>query len=355
MSLDRFADWKARADERDLHETALKYGAVLKRAGREWVGPCPECGGKDRFSVNQGKHKWHCRGHGGGHGAISMVAHIAGLSFIEACEALTGEPNPSGERARPLTEAEKAERNRQRLANEARAAARAAEEAAHREDTREAAAALWAASLPVAGTLAQGYLERRGIRLDEWPDVLRFHPALAYPGLRDRLPVLICRVDDVCGELTAVWRIYLGADGRKAAVPADPGAKLGLGPAARGAVRIGGFGRKVAIAEGVESALGYWLMTGRKIPAWAALSTAGMVGFEVPLGVEHVVIAPDGDAPMKRDHGDFVPALPAGRRAAHALHARLMTEHIGCTIAAEPPAGQDYNDLWNDLQRESVA
>ncbi len=89
-----FDDWKQRADETDPLEAAAKYGAVLKRAGREHVGPCPFCNGRDRFSLNLQRHKWNCRGHGGGHGAVSMVMHIAGLTFLQACEELTGEPNP---------------------------------------------------------------------------------------------------------------------------------------------------------------------------------------------------------------------------------------------------------------------
>jgi phage/plasmid primase-like uncharacterized protein len=40
------------AREIDILEIAQRYGA-LKRAGTsESVGPCPVCGGKDRFSVH---------------------------------------------------------------------------------------------------------------------------------------------------------------------------------------------------------------------------------------------------------------------------------------------------------------
>ena len=349
MSRDLFEDWRYRADQADLLETAVRYGASLKRAGRESVGPCPACGGNDRFAIHPLKHKWHCRGHGGGHGAISLAMHLGGLSFAQACEELTGEPNPSGQKAKPLTEEQRAARNRARLENEARAAARKAQEAAYQEDTREAAAAIWNASQPIGGTLAQTYLNFRGIVLDDYPPVLRFHPALSYPGKPKTYPVLVARVDDVSGALTAIWRIYLRADGRKADVD-NP--KLGLGPAAGGAVRIDGMRRKIAIAEGIESALGYWLLTDRRTPCWAALSTSGLVGFEAPLGVDHVVIVPDGDRPCKRQGNDFVPAVPAGRKAAEALRARLLAEGIAVTVAAQPEPGADYLDLYNASRRE---
>ena len=41
-------------------------GAVLKRQGTEHVGPCPHCGGRDRFSIHPGRGKGNCRGAAGG-------------------------------------------------------------------------------------------------------------------------------------------------------------------------------------------------------------------------------------------------------------------------------------------------
>lgn len=348
--IDRFEDWKHRADQCDLHETAVRYGAVLKRAGREWIGPCPHCGGRDRFSVNQQRHKWFCRGHGGGHGAISMTMHLAGLSFLGACESLTGEPSPSGAKAKPLSEEEKAARNRARLEAEARQRAREAEEQAYQDDTREAAQAIWDASQPIVDTVAETYLRSRGLGMDEYPGVLRFHPALPYPGKTMRYPVLVARVDDVTGNLTAIWRIFLREDGRKADVE-NP--KLGLGPSAGGAVRLFGIASHVGIAEGVETALAARLLTGGKIPVWSGLSTA-VSNVEIPLGVSRVTIFPDGDRPIKRHEGDFIPAVPPGRKAARTLFARLTEEGVRAAVAAEPPPGRDYNDLWLDMLRESA-
>lgn len=350
--LDEFADWKARADQADMLQVAIRHQATLKRCGREHCGPCPTCGGRDRFSISPTKHKWHCRGHGGGHGSIGMVMHIAGLSFLEACEDLTGDPNPSGKKSKPLTEAEKAERHRQRLEAQARQRAREAQEAAYQENTREAAAAIWSASIGLYDTLGAQYLNSRGIPTpDAWPECLRFHPTLPYPGRPGRHPALICRVDDVMGHLTAVWRIYLRAEGRKADVAA---AKLGLGPAGGGAVRIGGVGGRIAVAEGVETALAYWCLTGRKYPCWAALSTSGMQGLEVPLGVGQVVVVPDGDKPLRKKDGVAVESIPAGRKAAQALWVRMVEQGIRCNVAAEPPQGKDYLDLWREHSRENA-
>lgn len=339
--------WVGRARDAELLEQAIRCGAALKRAGCEHTGPCPWCGGTDRFSINPVKAKWHCRGHGGGADAIGMVMHIAGLSFLEAVQDITGEPPPSGN-LKPLSEAEKAERNRQRLESETRQQARKAQELAYQEDTREAAQGVWDASVPIKGTLAETYLRSREIALDEYPDMLRFHPSLPYPGKPKPYPVLVCRVDDVVGNLTAIWRIFLREDGRKADVE---NAKLGLGPSAGGAVRLNGLGPHIGIAEGVETALAAWMLTGRKIPIWSGLSTA-ISGVEIPLGVSRVTIFPDGDRPMRRKGHEYEPAEPAGRKAAQALFARLTEEGIRASIAAEPSVGKDYCDLWLEQMRE---
>lgn len=344
-----FDDWKRRADQCDLLATAVMYGAKLKRAGREHVGPCPACSGSDRFSINPSKNLWNCRGHGGGHGAIGMTMHATGMSFAQACEALTGEPNPTTNRpARPLSEAERAERNRQRLKMEDAQRLRKEQEEAYQENTLGTAVRIISECKSIEGSIAQTYLYGRGIPPFD-TDVLLFHPALPYPGKPKPYPALVCRVDDMSGAVCAAWRIFLRGDGRKADVEQP---KMGIGPAGGGAVRIGGMARKIGLAEGVESALGAWNLIGRKYPVWAALSTSGLVGIELPLGVEHVVIFPDGDASMRKKDGEYVPSVPAGRKAALTLRERLLNEGIGCTIAAEPKAGSDYCDIWNEHAKE---
>ena len=43
-------------------EIAEDHGAKLKKSGRERVGPCPVCGGVDRFAIRPDKNIWNCRG-----------------------------------------------------------------------------------------------------------------------------------------------------------------------------------------------------------------------------------------------------------------------------------------------------
>jgi putative DNA primase/helicase len=341
-----YVDWKDKALSIPLLAVAQMFGAKLKRAGREWTGPCPFCGGTDRFSINPTKGNWFCRGHGGGKSPITLAMHIGNLPWKAAAEQLAG-PCPSGP-ARPLSEAEQAERNRRRLEAEAAQRAREAQQMQRQEDTREAAKAIWDASRSIDGTLAQSYLYGRNIPPFQ-TEVLRFHEGLPYPGKSKLYPALICRVDDMDGELCAIWRIYLRGDGRKADVE---NAKLGLGPAGGGAVRLGGSGSRIGLAEGLESALGAWNVINRQYPVWAALSTSGLVGIELPLSVERVTIFPDGDRPIRKQGEEFIPAVPAGRKAAQSLRDRLAREGLNVVIAPEPSMGRDYLDIWSNVARE---
>jgi CHC2 zinc finger len=75
-----------------VEEVARKTGIErsLKRAGSEFVGPCPRCGGTDRFSINRSKQVWHCRGCRTDTGdVIGLVQHLEGCDFRGAVEWLT--------------------------------------------------------------------------------------------------------------------------------------------------------------------------------------------------------------------------------------------------------------------------
>lgn len=342
-----FDDWKAKANDCGLLETALHYGAVLRRVGGEQVGPCPACGGKDRFSVNEGQGVWNCRGAEGGADAISLAMHVGGLSFMEACESLSGEPPPRGE-AKPLSEAERATRERQRAEREKQQAARDAAVRARRAKRVVTAGSIWGECAPIAGTLAERYLIGRGIPVPPlgWPDVLGYHSSVVHELLDGfpAMPALIARVDNVVGEATAIWRIFLDRKtGQK--IGQEP-AKVGMGAAAGGAVRVAGAAPRISVAEGLETALAAWTLVGYSRPVWATLSTSGMIGFEPPMEVERVSIFPDGDQPMKRQGERWVPVdVPPGRAAALSLYTRLTEMGIACSIEPEPGPGRDYLDV----------
>lgn len=149
---------------------------------REQSGPCPLCGGTDRFSVNTAKKVWNCRGCGkGGRDGISMVRHVMACDFLEACEIVEG-PRPSP----PLgeTEADRDERRRRwaaRLAEieaerGAADAAREREDNAWREAERRKAYGWWQQGRPWHGTDLAAYLRARSLVVPLGCR-LRFHPS----------------------------------------------------------------------------------------------------------------------------------------------------------------------------------
>lgn len=71
-------------------QVQLKQACASK--GGEWAGPCPKCGGKDRFRVwpaqNEGAGSWWCRGCNEGGDGIAYLRRIEGLSFGAAAAKL---------------------------------------------------------------------------------------------------------------------------------------------------------------------------------------------------------------------------------------------------------------------------
>ena len=62
----------------------------LVRTGGELVGPCPGCGGKDRFSINPRKDVIFCRRCDAKGDQIALVQLVLGLDFMAALEWLVG-------------------------------------------------------------------------------------------------------------------------------------------------------------------------------------------------------------------------------------------------------------------------
>jgi CHC2 zinc finger len=76
-------------------ENEIERRGIKLRGTVERVGPCPKCGGDDRFSINTNKQVWHCRGCDDGGDVIKLVQHLDGVDFRAACTTLAGEPPPN--------------------------------------------------------------------------------------------------------------------------------------------------------------------------------------------------------------------------------------------------------------------
>jgi phage/plasmid primase-like uncharacterized protein len=70
----------------------------LKRAGSYYIGPCPFCGGRDRFTLKQTPDgwRWYCRHCGGEtyHTAIDYIMRRDDLDFKQALDSMGGTAAP---------------------------------------------------------------------------------------------------------------------------------------------------------------------------------------------------------------------------------------------------------------------
>jgi CHC2 zinc finger len=90
MQVASYDQWKAKARavpiEREIERRGIKLQGEVER-----VGPCPKCGGEDRFSINTEKNLWNCSGCDKGGDVIDLVQHLDGVDFETACATLAGE------------------------------------------------------------------------------------------------------------------------------------------------------------------------------------------------------------------------------------------------------------------------
>jgi putative DNA primase/helicase len=140
---------------------------------------------------------------------------------------------------------------------------------------------------------------------------------------------MVAAIVNVAGELIGVHRTYLRPDGTGKA-DVEP-AKALLGRSSGGAVRLAPAAATLMVAEGIETAAAAMQATGQ--PAWAALSTSGMVALVLPSIVRNVIILADNDV-----NG-------AGERAARTAAARWLSEGRRIKIAMPPEPGTDFNDV----------
>lgn len=202
-----------------------------------------------------------------------------------------------------------------------------AEPAPDRDDARrsQAALAIWQSATPALGTPVAAYLASRGIHLPP-SHALRFHPGLKHPS-GDIWPAMVALVTSGAdGAPVAIHRTFLARDGAGKA-PVDP-QKMMLGPCRGGAVRLAAPVSLLMVGEGIETCLAAMLASGR--PAWAALSTSGLCGLDLPGGVRDVVVLADGDE--------------AGEAAARDCAVRWKRQGRRVRVA-RPPQGMDFNDL----------
>jgi putative DNA primase/helicase len=317
----------------------LEQLGIPKTALRNKHGPCPACGGRDRFRFDhekRGRGSYICSQCGAGDG-FKLLERVHGWDFSEARRRVievaglaiaTGPWIPPVPREAPIEAPAMPDMRVYRLR---RGRCRL-------EDCDQAV----------------DYLASRGL----WPPpegcTLGAHVSAEYSqGLQrmGRYSALLADIVDINGELVAAHVTYL-SDGKKLAIadpestPTDPRTlparkifskmegRIGC------AVRLLPAGDTLGIAEGIETALSAAAIDG--LPVWAALNTSLIAKFEPPLQTQRLVVYADSDAP----------GLMAACRLMERLQARVRA---GMTIEFRPPPApaKDWNDTLISRNRSS--
>ncbi|MCX5513436.1 DNA primase [Kaistia algarum] len=202
-----------------------RRGLRLKRSGGELVGPCPVCGGVDRFGVNPRKGVFLCRHSGTAGDVIALVEYLDGCDFLRACETLTGRPPPKGEGRGP----DPAEIARREAARRVADAERERGEIDYRETERARMWQLWRETARIAeGGIVARYLAGRGLSVPVGAS-LRQHDAVPFfvqDGRKPRQvhigPAMIAAVVDAGGIFRGAHITWLDAARAVKAEIVDP-------------------------------------------------------------------------------------------------------------------------------------
>ncbi len=200
-----------------------------------------------------------------------------------------------------------------------------------------AALRIWRGAQPLRASPAKAYLESRGILGAS--SALRFHPRtpLGSKGRTRFLPAMIAAVSLDEGPI-AIHRTFLSSE---ASIKADfDKPKRALGTLSTAAVRLfAPASGKLGLAEGVESAMSAYALTG--IPVWATLGNERFGLVSVPESVTELHLFVDHDA--------------GGELAA----SRGLTAYArdGRTIQVRKPSsrGTDWNDELTAWLRRKAA
>jgi hypothetical protein len=270
------ADAKAMPIESEI----ARRGIALKRQGRELVGPCPVCGGTDRFAINIAKQIWNCRGCSKGGDVIGLVQHIDGVTFSGAIEILTG--NELSRRRDNLGGHNMSHKN---------LPAPGGSNDRSDADTILYVDRIWRSTVDLTPE-AISYFAGRKIDIAAVPDHggLRFHARC--PWESGTKPCVIGRYTTAIGnEPRGIWRRPIDGSKPKAMGPTS-GCVIRLWP--DDAVELG-----LVIGEGVETVLAASSIQYKGTllqPAWATGSAGNMAKFPVLSGIDAITILVHNDA-----------------------------------------------------------
>lgn len=354
-----FDDWVNEARDRDLLDVARGAGAQLRRTGAEFIGPCPVCGGSDRFAINQRKNVFVCRGSGASGDVIALARYLHACDFMTACEILTGRAPPKGQGESAAERAAREARMEARAREAAEQAARAEHEAnSFRDAERRRAFDIFNEAGPLKGSVAERYLIGRGITATDGLR-LRCLDQLGYyvpdgKGFRriGAWPAMVAGIASPGGDWLGVHVTYLepSGAGKASIIHPDSGepclAKKIRGSHRGGVIRLVGLsGDRAVMGEGIETTLSMrqgLIAAGRDLSGvlfWAGVSLGNMAGRHAG-SVRH----PDGLTMVDKAGRERVRRI-AGPEPAEDAQAIVLPERIRSLVLL----GDGDSEHWSTL------
>jgi putative DNA primase/helicase len=274
-------------------------------------GPCPMCGGTDRFRWDnaEGRGTYFCTHCGAGDG-MDLAVKYTDQPFQEVAsriDVLLGNIKFEPDKPKPVLS---------------------------EEQRRDALRDTWKASSPVTpGDLAHRYLESRGVDQVIYAKSLRFSPALrdGDGGVRPCMIALVGRHGEP--KFDTMHRTFLKPDGSgKAEMPSPR--KLMAGELPDGACVMlsdwTGSGA-LGIAEGIETAMSASAIF--SMPVWAAINATNLAKWVPPEGCDEVAVFGDNDPKF------------GGQAAAFKLAHKLACKGLHVTVHIPERVGTDWNDV----------
>lgn len=266
-------------------------------------GPCPLCGGKDRFRFDDknGDGTWFCNACGSGTG-FTLLMGLHGWDFAHAAgevDKVLGNTDIA-----PVTQSA-------------------------RVDPVIRLRLIAGGLTPCDGINAvRLYLRRRG--LVPAPEIKHHAGLTHYEGsTRCVYPAMVCLMETAGGKAQSYHVTYLTKSGEKAPVDSARKVMPPVAPLAGSAIRLNGIAEHIGIAEGVETALAVHRDFG--IPCWAAANATLLERFDLPAGIAKVTIFGDNDANY------------TGQRAAYVLANRLSGK-ADVSVKIPKTVGTDFAD-----------
>lgn len=318
-------------------------------------GPCPGCGGRDRFRFDDrnGDGTFICSQGAGeplaGDG-FTLLRHVTGdaLGHVvqRVVDCLGGAVIPRGVMPR----------SSDRRAQKSAPVSHSTEHGSDEQKRHQRLASLWKQARRLNGTdPASQYLTERGLERERWPDSLRYLAELPYYEqiegrwqMLGKYPAMLAHIQDLQGQGVGLHRTYLSLErgeklqlrhpvtgehlpAKKAMPPVRNGALNGA------AVRLDApSDGRLMVAEGIETALAAGQLSGW--PVWSCVSANGLSRLLLPGSVREVVIAADNDA------------SGTGQNAALSLAKRLSLQGCKVRIISTLQAGRDWADVLKEAQ-----